>query len=756
MLPVQELVRRAIVSLAILAAGVAAGQGQTTQDRFYQAYYLEHADGDIAAAAELYGQVAQARNVDPELQASAQARLAVCREELATADFTRLMPPEPLAYLELNRPGERLRKLIDQLGLLADAGSVPTPGQNRLAISPALIDAVLGMRGLCVAVTGFDPASEQPAGVAILHPGDMELIRGLIETALPAAALVVEPIGGYPTYQIEQFHVTLTKRLVVAGSSRMEIQGVLERMRDPHAESLAENADLAPILRERNEAMLFFCVNPKPLMPLIDMMMGSASQSREVALARALLDPSSFQSLAGRFDISDQGLVLELTLRLDEGHRNLVYNFFRRPALDPQTLRCVPAGAAGFLALAMNEAPADYAQTLAAEGSQQPIVTALDLGRELFANINGIAICVLPPTPGVPRPAGMPIPDVVAVITVNDPSQSLAIWNQFLGIASVAAGAPTMDGKTREIAGVPVRSYHFEAGGVTVHVAADGHDLMIATTTAALERCIAAKREGHSILADDAFAYPLSQLDASTTFAVVVHPARCAAVARPFMSAADVAEMDPVLALLKDTTALVKVDHSDRTLRLATAVSGVPDVSGLVNQMLTEQHRRARLQGEIKQALRGKNWHEALRLVDEQLSAAPGDLEALRSKFNILAVQVKDRDAAARLAEELFAALKDSATSLNDFAWALLTEDQYGQEYNDMALRFARRSNELTGESNWAYVDTLALAEFEAGDTARAVELEEKAIELSRERGGPGMDALEKALARFREGGGER
>jgi len=359
--PLPLVGRVVAVALVILAANTPDLVGQTAQERFYKAYYLEHAQGNAAAAATLYGDAISGRELSDDLRAVAKHRLAVCREELATTDFTRLMPPEPLAYIEINRPGERLSKLIDQLGLLAGPDGPSPTGENHLAISPAVIDAVLGIRGVAVAVTGFNPTTQQPAGVAVIHPGNVELIRGLIETALPVQSDIVDPIGGYPTYFVEQVYVTLTKRLVIVGTGEAEITGVVDRLRDSDEPSLATNPRLAEILEGREGALLYFCVNPKPLMPLINMMTAGAPQCREMAMAQALLDIPSFQSLTGRFDISDQGLVLKLALHLDEGHRNLVYNFLRRPALDPETLRCVPVGAAGFVALAMNDTSTTYA-----------------------------------------------------------------------------------------------------------------------------------------------------------------------------------------------------------------------------------------------------------------------------------------------------------------------------------------------------------------------------------------------------------
>ena len=76
----------------------------------------------------------------------------------------------------------------------------------------------------------------------------------------------------------------------------------------------------------------------------------------------------------------------------------------------------------------------------------------------------------------------------------------------------------------------------------------------------------------------------------------------------------------------------------------------------------------------------------------------------------------------------------------------LVTKKKYGGQYNDLAVKFSQRSNDLTKSKNWMYLDTLARATFESGKIAEAIELQNKAIELS---GGAGLDDMNKSLARF-------
>ncbi|MFH1748046.1 MAG: hypothetical protein ABIG44_13505 [Planctomycetota bacterium] len=755
MLPVSVIHKMFVAALLALASQTAALRAESAEDRFYHAYYLEHASGDVAGAAELYAQVAKARQVDAEIKREAQNRLAACREELATDDFAKLMPPNTLAYVELNRPGQRLRGFIDELGLLSHPDDPPRAGENRLAISPAILDAVLGMRGIAAAVTGFDPAAARPSGVVVFHPGDMELVRGLIETALPIQCALVEPIAGYPTYDVEgEVFVTLTARLVVAGTHRGEIEGVIDRMRSPGEDSLATNPDLAEVLADRQDALLFFCVNPKPLMPLLHgLLAAGATQNHELAIAQALVDLDSLQSLSGRFDLSGHGLLAELTLRLDEGHRNLVYNLMRGPAIDRESLRCVPQGAAGFLALALNDAPADYADPSSPPGGD-PIVTALDFGRELFANINGIAVYALPPD-GTEKTGKYPILHVAASLTVNDPARSRALWTELFGIASIASGGGvSLDGMPFEIEGVTVHRYHFE-DDVTVFFAIDDHHLLISSTETAMASSLRASHGGQSVLDDQKFTKPLSCLGPHATLAILGHPARCAQIAKQFMSEDEVAEMEPFLAPMTDTVVCVAVNHSDRMLRISAALTGLPDVGTLVSDLLTAEQRRGRAQRQLSQAMHKADWRESGKVLEGLLAEKPTDRKLLCTKFDMLAVQKKDQAAAREFAGELLERWAEDANALNNFAWSLLTEDKYGGKYNEVALRFARHCDELSHSLSWAYVDTLARAEFETGNVAEAIRLQEKAIKLCKQASGDADPAIVQTLARYQAAGGQ-
>ena len=708
---------------------------QDARALFHEAYYLEHEGGRLEEAHALYAKVAAARGGDAELRARASERAAGLAEEFAALDMARLVPADTIFFAQMDRPGAQLALLLDQLGLLGEAHRI---AEQKIAISPLLIEHLLGLRGAAVAITDLDPRGE-PSGVVMLHPGSHDGLRGLIDTALPAMGERIDPIAGFPSWSVEgEATVSLTRRMLVAGRDREGVAAVLGRIANGGGDSLADDPRFTrartPWEGDHGSGLVSFYLNADPLKPMIHAMLERETHGDPgAAMAMNLLDLDSFDSLSGRLGVDDEGLGLNLALELAEGHRNLVFNLMRRPTVTSETLELVPEGAAFFLATAFNP-EADVAP-IERDQLDQPVVTALDFGRELFGNVVDVAVF------GMPDGGDGPIPDLSLVLRVNDAERSRALWGLCLGMVNTAAGGdkPAVE----SFAGASVTRYSIE--GVPLYMAAKADRLVLSPNRESIERALGGGY-ARSIGKDEVLGGALAALDDSPTFLLAACPGRLAKMARPFVPEREYAQMQPVAELLADTSVTLLSQHSATRLALAARVENVPDVSPLLEQAV-KQHRQAwRRGGDQLQVVHG-GWkargHDEARAVAEHTES----MDDLRAKFDAL-VETGERDRAVGLAQRMVATVED-AKGLNNLAWALLTEEGYDGGYDVVARILSIRSNELTDHSNWAYMDTLALAEHRSGNHARAVELQERAIELLG-KGAAKRPEVSEALERYR------
>jgi tetratricopeptide (TPR) repeat protein len=294
-----------------------------------------------------------------------------------------------------------------------------------------------------------------------------------------------------------------------------------------------------------------------------------------------------------------------------------------------------------------------------------------------------------------------------------------------------------------EIDGVQVRTFAFNQGP-SVYFATSGNDVLMACSRAAMTKSIQAKKSGKSVLTDAAFTPALARFNENTTKLAALHAARGVKIAKHYMPPQDFQEVAPYVGVLTETAASISID-SNTLLRLSAQVTGLPDVSGVVAQIMANERRDEQSREELTRLIENEKWDEALAKIDVRLLEKPST-DLLLEKFDVLATRKKDREAALPIGQEIMRRAHDDAKALNNFAWALLTDEDYGLKFNELALKLSERSNDLTGHQSWVFLDTLALAKFETGDVQAAIELEKKAISLA---GAKVPSDLREALARF-------
>ena len=391
-----------LVSLAGLLVNPATADEKAAgaETRFQRGFYLEVHQHDLTAAAAAYEQVIADDSTPAALAAAAKARLARVREDLACVDLAHLMPADVMGYAELSEPGKHVGRILKMMGLVAGPGEreaakePPIPlGEGfylpaDFSVSPALAAELEKIRGAAAGVTSIDQRG-RPSGLLVIHPGDCDLLRGVIETGVQ----LLEPgetIEGYKTYRLRDLGwVMLTTRLVLASDSRAQLVGAVERLRNPQAESLASQAAFKRVRQQPGGALLFAYVDGPQAVKLISPKL----RGQEAALIRGLADLEHLESLVVNVTTREDAIAARVQLNLMNDHHNLAYALIRTAPMSRRSLAQVPANSAAVLVLGLN--PAGPA---AATGQTAAGVSAMDVGRELFHNIDELAVFALPAT----------------------------------------------------------------------------------------------------------------------------------------------------------------------------------------------------------------------------------------------------------------------------------------------------------------------------------------------------------------------
>jgi thiol-disulfide isomerase/thioredoxin len=151
-------------------------------------------------------------------------------------------------------------------------------------------------------------------------------------------------------------------------------------------------------------------------------------------------------------------------------------------------------------------------------------------------------------------------------------------------------------------------------------------------------------------------------------------------------------------------------------------------------------YQRARVEETLLQALvkaRQAGDPDALLEILDTALAIDGKLEEMLGllKFETLAAREGERDKALHYGRGLVAgALKNDAARLNGLARSVVDSDTTRRDARlvEVALRAARRADELKRGKDPATADTLARAYFASGAVARAIEAQRRAITLAR------------------------
>ena len=198
-----------------------------------------------------------------------------------------------------------------------------------------------------------------------------------------------------------------------------------------------------------------------------------------------------------------------------------------------------------------------------------------------------------------------------------------------------------------------------------------------------------------------------------------------------FMSAADQNGI-PTVMIVDQQGKLAWIGHPmSMDNVLASVVDGTYDLSAVAE--LNDLWRQ------VNEAANAKEWEQAVSLMDEMMARSNSELRtAGHDPYYLVFTQVQVYFAYLNDPDRAYAALRgaidnrfwEDARHLNEIAW-FIAEAPIEPRDLGLAKRAAERANELASGKDASIVDTLARIAYRNGDLDKAIELEEKAVELA-------------------------
>ncbi|MCH7813767.1 MAG: TlpA family protein disulfide reductase [Planctomycetes bacterium] len=142
----------------------------------------------------------------------------------------------------------------------------------------------------------------------------------------------------------------------------------------------------------------------------------------------------------------------------------------------------------------------------------------------------------------------------------------------------------------------------------------------------------------------------------------------------------------------------------------------------------------SKVKRKINLAIDLEDWSGAIEALDDYLVLADVSEEEMEGldwqRFECLAKNRRTRKQARTYGQQLVAEAGNSDL-LNQYAWEMLTNDDYRGKYAELAHAAAKKANKLSGGKDSGILDTLARAKFAKGNLKAAIRLQKAALKYA-------------------------
>ncbi len=455
--------------------------------------YVEEVEGDLDGAIKIYQQVIEDETSPKNMVAQALYHQGMCYlkqkkeseakaafgkliadhadqtdliakvkpllEELGNADPAALMPPETIAYLEIGSPGKQIETILKMLE--------GTPFENPLAmiqdgqgqeqwvsqtgfhanivgalLNPSMMAEFRKIRGMGIGLTGIGP--DNPPFVLVMFPGKSDALRGILQMILGVVGRPADAVEGMQC-------VTISNTVAAAYDENVVILAQGPNSMEQLQWSARQHQSLAsrPTLASSNES--FTTINKKARQDnaltvwinadeayggLLKMFPGEVPM--QIQMANGMVNFAGIDDLIASLSLKQTSVTLEANVNFKEGYQSMAYGMARTPNLDRAAFKAVPPDAIAVVSIGVGDADAPQAQM----ASQQiSVALGLDIGRDLFDNIEQITLFVMPFHSPTEQPSDDMPPQVKSIglaITSSAPQKTYELLGTVLRTTNLA------------------------------------------------------------------------------------------------------------------------------------------------------------------------------------------------------------------------------------------------------------------------------------------------------------------------------
>jgi len=406
--------------------------------------YAEEVDGDLDAAIRIYAQVIKDGSGQRSHIAQAMYRQGMCYLKKQQEQQAKLVFDELLAdYSDQTKIIGKVKPLLQDLSI-ADPSALMPP--ETLIYVENMMAEFKKIRGIGVGITGIAP--QDPPVIIVLFPGKSDALRGLVMGALVLLGKPVEAIGGMQCVEFPEGGGAAYDDTVVilasppAYSAGQLTWSVKQYKGVTNKPTLASgNKSFARVnKKDRQENALTIWANFDQLYTALKETFPDGQMPEEMRAVDGIVDFENIDDMIASFSIQENEFALEANAGFKDGHNSLAYDMFHTPELSKAAFDVIPSGAVALLSVAPGGADSAGAQALR---EQILKTTGLEIGGDIFANIEQVTLFVLPSAVSSGEtPAGIPpiANSIGLVLTSENPRQTRQIMTGLLTAANLIAG----------------------------------------------------------------------------------------------------------------------------------------------------------------------------------------------------------------------------------------------------------------------------------------------------------------------------